>query len=270
MRHTTLRAAVTAAALLLAGGAHAQFYGNQTYPTSLTGNLTAGAVANPLNSWNGASIAGQGGYGYNPNALQTNQYGVGTGYGNTGTNYVQGTPQQVLAPKVSAPNVDDVMSVGRTGNFQNGSGSSSAQSAKADVKGERMEGTAQVVDGKTLLIGSNLIVLNGADAPSADQTCTDSRGMPWECGRRAKDRLNQLVAGQHVVCVGTEQARSGVAAKCKVGMTDLGKTMVEDGYAMSPKAVAPAYASNQVEAENGHRGMWLGTFKDPWDVRAGK
>ncbi len=275
MKRKTARALLAAGLLLAGWRAEAQVYGQtnvlpygQTYPNSLSGGIVSPVQPTNLNTWN-ASQTGNPVYGssYNPNYVTTNQYGVNTGYVPGGAaNAIGGANgQSQPAPKVNLP--DDVMSVGRTGSYANVGG---ATQAKADPAGERMEGFARVVDGKTLMVGASLVVLDGADSPSADQTCTDPRGMAWECGRRAKDRLNQLVAGQHVVCVGISQAKSGVAARCKVGTTDLGKTMVQDGYAMSPKAVSPVYMTDQVGAENGRRGMWLGTFKNPWEARAGK
>lgn len=277
---TMFVAGLAAIAALAAGGAHAQVYGTgQTYPYSQSGSIVSPVQANPLGSWNGASLGGQqGGYGqsygsvYNPSYVTTNQYGTNTGYqgqgfqGGNGTNYVQGQSPGTLAPKVQTP--DDFNALGRTGTFANAGNASASSPAKADPAGERLEGMAKVVDGKTLTIGGTLVVLNGADAPGADQTCTDPRGMPWECGRRAKDRLNQLVAGQRVVCIGVSQARNGTAARCRVGTVDLGRTMVQDGFAMSPKAVAPVYSNDQSGAENAKRGMWVGTFKNPWEVRA--
>jgi endonuclease YncB( thermonuclease family) len=132
----------------------------------------------------------------------------------------------------------------------------------------KFEGNARVVDGKTLQIGDKLFVLNGADSPAAGQTCTDKAGMAWECGRKAADRLFQLIDGRHVVCIGKDVARNGIAALCKVGTTDLGRTLVSEGLALAPQAVSKTYLPEEAAARSAQRGMWVGTFKTPWDFRA--
>lgn len=138
------------------------------------------------------------------------------------------------------------------------------------VAGLRLSGAAKVLDGNTLSVAGETVVLNGADAPERGQTCKDAKGLAWECGRRASDRLAQLVEGKSVVCIGVSAAKDGIAATCRIGNLDLGRTMVAEGLALVPRRVAPIYLAEEASARADRKGVWTGTFKTPWDVRAGK
>src|SRR4051794_36138869 len=63
-------------------------------------------------------------------------------------------------------------------------------------------GTAHVLDGDTLEIGTTRIRLFGIDAPEGAQTCKDPRGGTWACGRSARRALERLTTGQAVTCRG--------------------------------------------------------------------
>lgn len=69
-----------------------------------------------------------------------------------------------------------------------------------------LTGTATAADGDSLVVGSQRVRLFGIDAPELDQKC-QTGGNAWQCGADAKQRLNELVAGQRVDCqvLGTDQ-----------------------------------------------------------------
>jgi len=197
--------------------------------------------------------------------------------GVNGTGVPTAGQPNVTIPNQSQSAVDDVMSLGRakatTATAKPASSviGSGASSATKDPRGKRFAGGAVVVDGNTLVLsGTDVIVLNGADAPEVDQVCGDPRGFGWNCGTKSKDRLIELIGNQAVVCVGVAAANGGTAATCHVGKTDLGQQMVLEGLAVVPRAVAPAYLAEESEARAAKRGVWSGTFKAPWLVRAGK
>jgi endonuclease YncB( thermonuclease family) len=229
-------------------------------------------------------------------------FGVPLGYGTTGQvplgyGVQQSLQQQQLlqqqiqqqslgsSPNIALPSrnvggTDDVMTQGRARSdssspkVQSAPSLSSAPSTggsqeKREVRGARIAGPAKVIDGNTLVIGPDVVVLHGADAPELGQLCHDPKGLAWNCGQRALDRLVSLVGSNQVVCVGAQQAVGGVAATCRVGTTDIGRQLVLEGLAIVPKAVAPVYLAEQASARAARSGIWVGRFTPPWSHRSG-
>lgn len=227
-------------------------------------------------------------------------FGVPLGYGATGQvplgyGVQQSLQQQQLQQQIqqqslgSAPSIalpsrnvggsDDVMTQGRARSDSASpsnqsapslsSGTNSATQEKREIRGARIAGRAKVIDGNTLVIGPDVVVLHGADAPELGQICHDPKGLAWNCGQRALDRLVALVGTNPVVCVGAQQAVGGVAATCRVGTTDIGRQLVLEGLAIVPKAVAPVYLAEQASARSARSGVWVGKFTPPWSHRSG-
>lgn len=119
-------------------------------------------------------------------------------------------------------------------------------------------GTARVVDGDTLALGSTRIRLADIDAPERGQTCGEAAA-PWPCGARAEARLVEL-ARNEISCQPEDRDRWGrVVAACRSGGADLGGTMVRDGLALS----TGRYGEAQAEARLAGRGIWSGPFVAP-------
>jgi endonuclease YncB( thermonuclease family) len=95
-------------------------------------------------------------------------------------------------------------------------------------------GQASVIDGDTIEIHGTSIRIFGIDAPESDQLCLDEDGEPYRCGQKASNALFDLIDRRPVECV-------------EVG-----------------------YADAQAEAKREQRGMWAGSFKEPWNYRACK
>ncbi len=224
----------------------------------------------------GAQPYGQYGYGQSP------AYGAPYAQPGQGQGYYATTPTYPGQYQPRSP--DDVMTPGRvrTDSARAGTGGAAAGAPavalpgtaapivqeRRNPRGQRYEGVAKVVDGNTLILGSEVIVLDGADAPELAQTCTEPTGLEWQCGKRSRDRLVQMAEGRRLVCVGTGFAGQAVAARCSLGLTDLNKAMVADGWAMSPKAVSAAYIADEAAAKADRRGIWAGTASAPWTFRA--
>jgi hypothetical protein len=64
-----------------------------------------------------------------------------------------------------------------------------------------LQGEARAIDGDTLQVGDTRLRLHGIDAPEIRQTCEDSAGDAWACGRRAASELAAAVAGGEVHCI---------------------------------------------------------------------
>ena len=61
-------------------------------------------------------------------------------------------------------------------------------------------GNAFIVDGDTLSIAGTRIRLLNIDAPELDQSCNDSLGRDWACGRQASSQLRAHIRGRDLTC----------------------------------------------------------------------
>src|SRR5215204_2003779 len=113
-----------------------------------------------------------------------------------------------------------------------------------------VSGMGHAKDGDSLTVGEREIRLFGIDAPEFDQTCLRD-GLRWSCGAEAANQLSALVTGKTIRCeqVGTDQYNR-MLARCRVGPTDVNKTMVALGFAVAYRR----YSSDYVQAEQSAKG----------------
>ena len=125
-------------------------------------------------------------------------------------------------------------------------------------------GKAWVIDGDTIEIAGTRIRLEGIDAPEWDQTCTDTQGKPWPCGRAATGELKAHVRGRELTCKARAFDRyKRVLAVCALpDGSDINAWMVRQGWAVD-YGFARIYESEQAEAEKARRGIWAGSFMSP-------
>ena len=112
--------------------------------------------------------------------------------------------------------------------------------------------------------------LFGIDSPELAQTCTETNGKTWLCGRAAKAKLTTLMKGGNVNCESRATDRFGrIVAVCSAaGVPDLGEAMVRDGYAIDlGGAAGNPYRDAEAEAQTAKRGIWRGNFERPSDWR---
>ena len=125
---------------------------------------------------------------------------------------------------------------------------------------------ARVVDGDTLEMGLVRYRLYGIDAPEHGQICGG-----WRCGDAATNHLAALISGQSVECKGTETDGYGrILATCHLGGVDLGKLMIEDGFAWAFVKYSLVYVAEEAVARDAGAGIWGGDYQTPWDYRAEK
>jgi endonuclease YncB( thermonuclease family) len=74
---------------------------------------------------------------------------------------------------------------------------------------DALTGSARVIDGDTIAIGSRYVRLDGIDAPETDQVCFDPKGDRWTCGVAARDRLSSHIAVGAITCVSHGADRYG-------------------------------------------------------------
>jgi len=131
-------------------------------------------------------------------------------------------------------------------------------------------GQASVIDGDTIEIHSTRIRLFGIDAPETDQLCRNKESKLYRCGQKASNALFDFIAHRVLECVEVDRDRYNRAvAVCSVGGTDIADWLVRSGLALDwPRYSKGGYADAQAEAKREERGMWSGSFKEPWNYRA--
>jgi endonuclease YncB( thermonuclease family) len=130
-----------------------------------------------------------------------------------------------------------------------------------------LEGTAEVVDGDTLVIGRRHIRLEGIDALETAQMCTRD-GKRWACGRRATTALMEFLDGKTVAC--KDVGRDGYGRTlgiCSAGGVDINDWMVREGWAMAYRRYSPRYIGAEQAAREARRNIWSGTFVEPESYR---
>ena len=104
-------------------------------------------------------------------------------------------------------------------------------------------GKPRIIDGNTLEIGGQRILLHGIDAPEGKQTCLEN-GKRWRCGTNATFAMAQIIGGQWVVCQQRDRDRVDLmVAICRLAGPegpDVSRWMVSNGWAL-----ADGYAETQ-------------------------
>ena len=138
--------------------------------------------------------------------------------------------------------------------------------AAAPVKGE-----ATAKEGDLVSVKGQEFRLYGIDAPDLGQTCVNVRGREYDCFKLATEILNRLINNRAVECTpkGNSPASGPKLAVCRAeNGDDLAYAMVERGYALAYRALAPDYISIEARATSFRRGMWAGRVEPPWQWRS--
>ena len=137
------------------------------------------------------------------------------------------------------------------------------------VRGE-LAGRASIVDGDTLEIHGLRIRLWGIDASEGSQLCRGDDSTPYRCGTKAANDLDAFIAERPIVCTQLSQDQyERAVARCSVAGIDLGEWLVRNGLALDwPQYSKGRYAAAQREADQAGRGMWVGSYVEPWLYRA--
>ena len=129
-------------------------------------------------------------------------------------------------------------------------------------------GRASVIDGDTIEIKGQRIRLNAMDAPESSQTC-EVDNKPYRCGQKAALALSDLLGARDVRCerTGSDRYRRTLA-RCFLGDLDVGRWMVENGWAIAYRKYSREYVSVEERAQQKKLGIWAGTFMNPDEWRA--
>jgi endonuclease YncB( thermonuclease family) len=133
-----------------------------------------------------------------------------------------------------------------------------------------LTGQASIIDGDTLEIHGTRIRLWGIDAPESDQLCRDDDSRLYRCGALAANDLDHFIARRPVNCIPLNLDPYGrTVASCSVGGADLGEWLVRGGLALDwPRYSKAKYDAAQRDAERAGRGIWKGSYVEPWLYRA--
>ena len=119
------------------------------------------------------------------------------------------------------------------------------------------------VDGDTLKLGGQTIILYGIDAPELKQTCGS-----WPAGELAQEALASMVIGRQVTCESKGLDRYGrTLAVCRVDGFDIGAEMVSSGMAWAFTRDSVDYVGQQAEAKSANRGVHQYDCEPAWDYR---
>jgi endonuclease YncB( thermonuclease family) len=136
----------------------------------------------------------------------------------------------------------------------------------AAIEAGEIIGRASVVDGDTLDIHGARVRLWGIDAPETDQLCRGDDSLQYRCGSTAAKRLDAFISRRVVPCSQKDVDKYGRrVASCTLDATDLGEWLVVQGLALDwPRYSGGRYNAPQREAERAARGLWAGSYVEPW------
>jgi endonuclease YncB( thermonuclease family) len=131
-------------------------------------------------------------------------------------------------------------------------------------------GQASVIDGDTLEIHGTRIRLWGIDAPESTQLCRGEDSLPYRCGAQSANDLDAFIARRPVDCLPMNLDQYGrTVATCSTGGVDLGEWLISNGLALDwPHYSKGRYKIAQHNAEHAGRGLWKGSYVEPWLYRA--
>jgi endonuclease YncB( thermonuclease family) len=133
-----------------------------------------------------------------------------------------------------------------------------------------LTGQASIIDGDTLEIHGVRIRLWGIDAPESSQSCRDEDSSLYRCGAKAANDLDSFIARHPVNCMPMNLDQYGrTVATCSAGGADLGEWLVHNGLALDwPQFSKGRYEAAQHDANRAGRGLWKGSYVEPWLYRA--
>jgi endonuclease YncB( thermonuclease family) len=104
------------------------------------------------------------------------------------------------------------------------------------------------------------IRISGVTAPAAEAMCQRIDGSEWPCGRAALYAFRMFIGGRAVECYFPPvEGAVEIVAPCRIGRTDLGMWLSEQGWVTPNDLATDAYRKAAEEARCAHRGLWRWT-----------
>ena len=137
---------------------------------------------------------------------------------------------------------------------------------------DAIQGRATVIDGDTIEPSGYRVRFNGVDAPETFQLCQDAKRRTYRCGSKSAEALSDFLAKSRPVrCTFVEWDQHGryVGNCVRADGENIASWLVENGHALDwPRYSRGAYSVQQETARDLKRGLWAGTFEEPWEWRA--
>jgi len=131
-----------------------------------------------------------------------------------------------------------------------------------------LAGEATVIDGDTIEINGQQIMLFGIDAPESDQVCKYA-GEVYHCGQQSMLALKRYIGTHPVTCDPRSWSYEHVLAVCTADDDDLSRLMVSNGQAFADRPRSSDYTTDEADAQKTKRGIWRGEFVMPAAWRQG-
>lgn len=132
-----------------------------------------------------------------------------------------------------------------------------------------VSGMIHVIDGDTFDVGQTRVRLHGIDAPENTQTCIGNDGLDWACGAWVSDQVRAGFQGAKARCETVDIDRYGRAvARCFVGKTDVGRQLVQNGWAFAYRKYSTAYVGDEKVSMHQKAGLHASRLQSPADFRS--
>ena len=113
----------------------------------------------------------------------------------------------------------------------------------------------------TLKYQGDKITLADISVPQATAKCQGD-GKSWPCGAKATLRLNELIKSSSIRCTIIQKNDQMSLARCSIGEVDLGRQLVEEGWALTV-GMETEYTQAEQEARRTQSGIWRDEFSPP-------
>ena len=126
------------------------------------------------------------------------------------------------------------------------------------------DGDVYVVDGDSLKLGEQNVRLAHIDAPEYYQTCKRADKSTYNCGIKAREKLESLLKLGELSCktVGRDIYNRDMS-ECFAGRTNINLEMVRSGWAVVYKIRDAAYLEAHADAKRAKLGIWQGKYMKP-------
>ena len=113
----------------------------------------------------------------------------------------------------------------------------------------------------TLKYQGDKITLADISVPQATAKCQGD-GKSWPCGAKATLRLNELIKSSSFRCTIIQKNDQMSLARCSIGEVDLGRQLVEEGWALTV-GMETVYTQAEQDARRTQSGIWRDEFSPP-------